>query len=228
MRDVDLTIKRWLAHGWQTYKKSLKKIFVATLVILACSYTLRWLIYLPCGHGISLVLSVIVHPPLIAGYVFFCLKLTRGIDAGSRDFLYGFSHFGRVWLTNFLLTVIVMSGFALLLIPGILWHLKYGLSMIIVLDRSLGPLRAIRFSGKITNGYRAKLFLLYILTFGSIILTFPFVFGLGNPAQSWASWLIIVKLIPYLLSVFVITPWLCVAWTTAYDALNKRYEQANM
>jgi len=115
-------------------------------------------------------------------------------------------------------------GFALLIIPGIIWGLKYSLCVISVLDKGLSPLQAIKFSGKITQGYKAKLFLLSIPSLVFAVLLLPFGFALLDPAQSWAEPFVAIGIILYLVGSFIISPWLFIAWATAYDALNKRYE----
>lgn len=220
-----LTLPYWFCHGWRTYRNNLKKILIAAAVFSICGWFSWWLAYLPHGILVSRAFWIVVGPALFAGYSFFCLVLTRGKQATPRDFLAGLSRFGKVWLTNFLLMLIVLVGFALLIVPGIIWGLKYGFGVIIILDKELSPLRAIKLSGEITQGYKTNLFVLFIP--GLILVGLNFLLSpiMQNQAVSWADPIRVIGLTFHMISNFVIVPWLSVAWATAYDALSRRYEE---
>lgn len=226
MDSDNLTLAYWLLNGWQVYKDNLKRILAAAMVFSICGWFKWWMGHLPYGAFISQIFAAIVGPALMAGFSFFCLMLVREKPARPQDFLAGFLHFGRVWLTNLLLILIVVAGLVLFIVPGIIWGCKYCLGMIIVLDKKLSPVKVIKLSGKVTHGYKAKLLLLSIPAFAFLILQFPLAFILQNPTQDWGYPFVILGLILYLLSNFVVSPWMFVVWATAYDALNKRYEEA--
>jgi uncharacterized membrane protein len=70
---------------------------------------------------------------------------------------------GRFILGSILYGLIVMAGFILLIVPGIIWAIKYQYFSYLILDKNLGPLEAIKKSGEITMGNKGKLFGLGIL-----------------------------------------------------------------
>ena len=85
---------------------------------------------------ISNLYSMTVGPVMMVGYWFLCLKLLGGQQASSRDVFSAFPRFRAAWVTNLLFTLITIGGFVLLVVPGIVWSLKYGLSFFAVMDRT--------------------------------------------------------------------------------------------
>lgn len=61
-------------------------------------------------------------------------------------------------LTTILLGVIVGVGFLLLIVPGVLWALRFSMAPIAVIDEGLDPLSALSRSSELTEGVRGKLF----------------------------------------------------------------------
>jgi uncharacterized membrane protein len=51
-----------------------------------------------------------------------------------------------------------MGGFLLFIVPGIIWAVKYHLCFYFVVDKGLGPIAAIKASGRTTMGVKWELF----------------------------------------------------------------------
>lgn len=66
-------------------------------------------------------------------------------------------------LASFLYFLIVFAGFVLLIVPGIIWAIKYQFYVYLIVDKGLSPTEAIKRSGEITAGNKGKLFWLAIL-----------------------------------------------------------------
>lgn len=66
--------------------------------------------------------------------------------------------------------LIVLAGIILLIIPGIIWGIKYSFVGYLIIDRNVGPVEALKRSGEITKGYKWDLFLLGLLFFGVVLL----------------------------------------------------------
>lgn len=90
----------------------------------------------------------------------------RGVS-NSESLKAALSRLGTYFLAAVLIYLIVAFGFILLVIPGIIFLMKYGFGDLVALDTDLGPVEAIKRSGEITYGYKWRLFGFYIL---SIIL----------------------------------------------------------
>ena len=71
-----------------------------------------------------------------------------------------------VWL---LLTLMIVVGLIFLIVPGIWLGLKYGQAMNVLVDRNCGLIEAFKYSGKITEGHKAKLMLLGFAAMGIIL-----------------------------------------------------------
>ena len=230
-----MTLRYWFSYGWKIYKRNLKKILAATLVILACSNLINLVGYLPYGTWLRSIFHLFLSLPLSAGYIFFCLRLKRNLPAGPKEFLAGFSSvFWRICVTGLLFSIMttpfiipripfIVRLFAFLTL-AILLGIKYSQSLIIILDKELFPLEALKFSDKITHGFKLKLFVLYLTMFGMAALFWMSLSMLLSSQRSWGNPIEIFMLIFCLLYIFLFFPWWCIARAAAYDGLRKRYE----
>jgi len=193
-------------------------------IIFSSSYFFSGLLaLLPYGRYFVSAFRLVISPPLTAGWWLLSLRLVRGHPAKLLDILVGFRRFLRVWITFMITTLIALVGLALLLIPGIIWFLKYGLSLFVIMDIELNPYQAIKRSAEITKGHKVKLFGLLLIGLVLFVLTWPFAFGLQNIGSSKGNLYVIVGIVPYLVGFLLVAPWLTAAWATAYDTLSKRY-----
>jgi hypothetical protein len=60
-------------------------------------------------------------------------------------------------LTALLQGLIVIVGLVLLVVPGVIWALKYGLATWVAVDQRLEPLEALRESARLTDGIKGRL-----------------------------------------------------------------------
>ena len=123
---------------------------------------------------ISMVISTIIGIGVIRIALSFC-------DARKPPFGTLFNFHGYFWRylgAHILYALIVIAGFLLLIIPGIIWSVKYGLCYYFVVDKGLGPVQAIKASGRTTMGVKWQLFGFGILC-GLIILLGLLCLGVG-------------------------------------------------
>lgn len=71
--------------------------------------------------------------------------------------------FWRYLGTAILYGLIVLAGLILLIIPGIIWSVKYSLCFYFVIDEGLGPVQALKASSRTTMGVKLELFGFFIL-----------------------------------------------------------------
>ncbi len=78
---------------------------------------------------------------------------------------------GRFFGGTFLLTLIIIGGLLLFIIPGMFWMIKYMFVPMLILDKNMKIGEAFKASANMTSGYRWSLFLYYLLigVLGSII-----------------------------------------------------------
>ena len=103
---------------------------------------------------IGAAISVIVSIGFIKIALSFC-------DARKPAFGTLFDFHGCFWRvvgTGILYSLIVTAGILLLIIPGIIWAVKYSLCYYFVIDKGLGPVQALKSSSRSTMGVKWQLF----------------------------------------------------------------------
>jgi uncharacterized membrane protein len=71
---------------------------------------------------------------------------------------------------NVLYGLIMVAGLILLIVPGIIWALKYMFVPYLIMDRGLKPMEAIRESGRMTDGHKWHLFKFSLVLIGVNVL----------------------------------------------------------
>lgn len=71
--------------------------------------------------------------------------------------------FWKFFLGSLLYMLILTGGLILLIVPGIIWGIKYQFCAYLIIDKKLSPVEAIRKSGEMTLGNKGKLFWLNLL-----------------------------------------------------------------
>jgi len=216
---IEVAIGSWFSRGWSTYKKNPKELIGASLII-----SLTSIISVLMPPPISLLFTLVLMPPIAIGWYSLSLKLVRGESGNISDIFAGFSIFGRACFTLFLLCLILTAGLFLLVIPGIIWAIKYFPSFFAVMDRSLSAREAIAFSGKITRGHKIKLFTAVLIMTPLFLLAMPFSFGLQVLGTESGDFLLTVGFVPYLVVLLVVSPWMIASYASAYDSLVASWE----
>ena len=106
-----------------------------------------WILQLIVGLGlIKIALEIHDH------------KKTRYSDLFSQSHMVI-----NYFLASFLYGLIVVAGLILLIVPGIIWGIKFQYFSYFIVDKELGPIEALKASSKITKGSIWNIFLLRIL-----------------------------------------------------------------
>jgi uncharacterized membrane protein len=90
-----------------------------------------------------------------------------------------------------LYTLIVIAGCFLLIVPGIIWSIKYQYAIYLAVDKGLGPMAALKASARLTNGLKWDVFafglvvqIVSMLGFLALIIGALWTFPLAVIAQS--------------------------------------------
>ena len=97
-----------------------------------------------------LVVQVVLSMGLIKGY----LQLSRGKKVTMETFTSVAPLILNYFASQLLMGLIVLGGFILLIIPGVIFSIKYMFTPYLVIDKGLGPIEALKASGKITDGIK--------------------------------------------------------------------------
>jgi uncharacterized membrane protein len=118
--------------------------------------------------GIGLL---IVGGPLALGYYGYFLHKARGEAASFGSLFDGFDNFGKAFLLFLFQGIFICLWSFLLIIPGIVKSFSYSMAYFILKDNpNMSALDAITASRKMMNGYKGKLFCLYLSFIGWALL----------------------------------------------------------
>ncbi|MBI5410244.1 MAG: hypothetical protein HZA14_12855 [Nitrospirae bacterium] len=88
------------------------------------------------------------------------LKFCDGIKGQLDDLLSSFNLLLTFIASSLVYALIMLGGFILFIVPGVIWGVKFSLYSYFIVDKGLGPLEALKASGKATEGAKWDLFLL--------------------------------------------------------------------
>jgi uncharacterized membrane protein len=224
-QDNPLEVGAWFSQGWAAYVKNARLLIAVSAIYGIFDLFLIWSTYIPHGVIIYLFGELVITPPLAIGWYFLNVRVIRNESATVSDLFNGFSRFGAAWTTYVLFFLIVMGGSILFIIPGIIWGLKYSQSIYAVMDKQLSGPESIRYSGRITAGYKMKIFLVWLcVLLLSLITEFPLFLGLHQIYKGSGSTMLLIGSLPFLIGIIVIMPWLVASMACAYHNLALKYD----
>lgn len=146
--------------GWKKATENLGMLLAVTFVVLLAQIVLMliasWMMSLhwTLGFLFYLVYLVAVYY-LTFGFVKILLNIVDGKEVSFQDLLVkDFGHLLNFFLTCLLYSVIVGVGFLLLVVPGILFGLKFLFAPLLAIDKGLGPIEALKESNRLTDGMK--------------------------------------------------------------------------
>lgn len=174
------TISTAISEGWQKTKSNYSVLILSLLVLAGISTAFSLLRSFPNlislifkdSSGVAVftfIVFALISPLLFVaemavnnltaiGFTKIQLNLLDGKKAQVSDLFKTNGVFWQYLATSLLVGLIVFGGLLLLIVPGIIWLLKYQYAPILVLDKKLDITEAIRTSGEITKGHKGWLF----------------------------------------------------------------------
>ncbi len=174
-KDRPFSSEEALRFGWTTTKANLKPLLLLGLVgafLMLLGQALNGEGRGPSGglQALMLLLVQVLQVALTLVWIRVALKLHDGqrLEWSNPAALLG--DFFTFLLTWILYLLVVTVGFVLLVVPGVIWGLKFGYSSFLVVDRKLDPIEAFRESSRLTSGVKGQLFWFALLLFGLNLL----------------------------------------------------------
>jgi len=182
-------------NGWNQIWKHFWELFLILII--------NWVISGVGGFVCSLIFlqipfSVFVGFPLNYGVSYAYLRAARDEKLEVAHMFAGFKNYWNAVGAGLLVTIIVVVGFILLIVPGIYLACKLAFTPYLVVDRKMGVTNAIGESWRMTGGHGWKVFLIGLL---------------GIP-------IVIAGLICLLVGVIISYMWISMALASLYHAVS--------
>ncbi|MCD6378908.1 hypothetical protein J7M07_00500 [bacterium] len=213
-----LSVDGWFLFALTRMKERGSDVYRGVVVLLGYQILLYPIGLLPGGVVLTLLIQVSAGLVLSVGWLNYCLKIVRGEKVTISVIFDAFSKFRDVWIVSIFLSVIAFAGAIFFVVPGIYILVRYGFSLVTVLDKNIAPIKSFEFSSVITGGHRWQIAVFYIISVGLYMLAvFPL---LGGYQQ--------IGMIALFVYNIVITPLVSMTLTSAYDSLVYAYEYSRV
>ena len=184
-------------HGWRMMMKYFLELLLVSLVVVASQIPMGLMqIGQSTGFSPSMALlqifgigyALFVIAPIDFGSKFMFLKAMRDKKFEIKEIFSGFKDkYLNIILANLLTIAIVVIGFIMLIIPGIIFAIKLTFVPYLVMDKNLDPVEAVKESWRMTRGYGWTIFgmgfVSIFIIFGGILLLILGVI----PAAMWIN-----------------------------------------
>ncbi len=163
-----------LQFGWEAAKRSLGFFVILLIIIMAVSGTFSALTKMRGTLAlIALVAAVanfVIQQLFGIGLTRIALKFCDREKPEVADLFSGGSLFFNYFFTTILYGLIVAAGMILLIVPGVIWAIRFGMAPYLVVDKGLGPMEALRKSSELTSGVKWDLFVFGLVLVGINLL----------------------------------------------------------
>lgn len=158
------TIKEALTFGWETFKKDPWFFVGATIGLSVFSLVIEALT--SDGRGlwslIGFLISLVASAVITIAYARLALSAADGAHVDWHG-LWAPEHFLNMLGAIVIQSVIIIVGFVLLIVPGIIASLLLAFTQLALVDKKLTPIEALKESYRLTKGHLWDLFLFAIV-----------------------------------------------------------------
>jgi uncharacterized membrane protein len=159
-----------LSYGWGVMKTNLWFFvglgfvfliitYIPTIIEVIAVHLLPRLIFIFVAVKISTaVLAFVINVMLGIGMIKIALSFCDEQKPPFATLFDAWDCFWRYVGAAVLYCLIVLGGIILLIVPGIIWAVKFSLCYYFVIDKGLGPIQALKASSRATMGVKWQLF----------------------------------------------------------------------
>lgn len=163
------SIKEAIVFGWETTTSNFS-FFLGLMVILAAfSFSISFLgdVFeqqeILLGSFVIFIVGIVVGTILEMGILLITLEIYDQKRPHYKDILIPKNYLFRYLIAKIAYGIVVIVGFILLIIPGIIWSLKYKFVRYLIVDKGMSIKEAFAESSKITSGSKWNIFWLSLL-----------------------------------------------------------------
>lgn len=185
MESKGISFGSTIREAWSLFKIHWK-YFLGFLLLMSLIYggAIGLLSLLPESyawlHVLLFIVVLLVYFTMWIGYLYASIKAVRGIPLSYSDLLGNYKKLFSFIAGYIMYMIIVLVGLVLLIVPGIIWAIKYFFWPYYVVEKGQGPIKSLELSSEATKGFKWDIFLAYI---GWLVLSFlvllPFLLILG-------------------------------------------------
>ena len=178
--ETKLSVKACLSYGWRTWKSRpwffIGAFLLVMLISIAIAGPRQSLVKEATGATSALFAFVYAILSIAASFVIkmgeyrFALKAHNEPAKVTLHDLIAFHPFWKYVGVSLLLLIILIPAYILLIVPGIILTLMFLFAGLIVMDKGMGPVEALKESARITKGNRGALLLLLLAIIGINLL----------------------------------------------------------
>ena len=155
-------------HGWKMMMKYFLELLLVSILVAVAQIPMG---LFNIGEIVGLTPALILFQlfamayglfvlgPIDYGVNFVYLKAMRAEKFDIKEVFSAFQNYLNVILANLLTAAIVIAGFFLLIIPGIIFACKLAFVPYLVMDKKLDPVEAVKTSWLMTKGHAWTIFL---------------------------------------------------------------------
>jgi len=163
-----------ISEAWRSVFHSIKRnlvFYFTAMLILLLPLNIFYYVQRTWAHrGTNLYMVTILVGLLLIIVISVCfiqigLRFASGEKAGFADLRTALHNAWRYLLGFLIYYFIILGGFLLLIVPGIIWAVKYQFFGYFVIDQGMRPSQAVSRSGQITRGESARVFFLDLTFF---------------------------------------------------------------
>lgn len=116
------------------------------------------------------ILAYILSRWVEMGILHGSVQVARDEDVAARDFFVSWKRLGSYLAGSLLFGFIVGVGFILLVVPGVIWGLRYSMCGYYIVTQDAGPMEALQMSAEATEGHKLELLGLGAASVGVVLL----------------------------------------------------------
>lgn len=153
-----------IGFGWNIAKSNLG-FFLMVLVIVGLVNAVPEILRrtatkdAPLQAAFVALAFTVIQQVMSMGLIKISLRFCDNEKPELGDLFSQFPLFFRYLGASILYVLIVLGGFILLIVPGIIWAIQFGYVFNVVVDRGLRPVEALKMSSAITRGAKWSLLL---------------------------------------------------------------------